>query len=197
MRRLTLAVPAVLAALVLPAQAAPTVSHEKGLMTSFTVLSSKGRSVVDLLASTPVTGGEPRLRVRVTPQGSSKVRRLYGELPASALSRRDGVTTLATRLGGLALRVTWREAPNTLASSLGDSNGEGEDAAGWTITGVSADTEVTLGGVRCKEPSFSAIGDALAYDTAGFGAPLSQGLGISSKGLRCFGESYPFPPPLP
>ncbi|HUR14985.1 MAG TPA: hypothetical protein VM097_10900 [Mycobacteriales bacterium] len=189
--------PAVLVALVVPAHAAPSVSHETGLDASFTVVSAKGRSVVDLLASTPAAGGTPRLRVRVTPQGSSDVRRLYGELPTGALSSQGGVTTLATRLGGLALRVTWRETPYTLAGSFGDSNGEGEDAAGWTISGVSADTQVTLGTARCGPATFAAIGDAVAYDTTGFGAPLAQGLGLPSKGLRCFGETSQWPPPLP
>lgn len=197
MRRLTLAVPVVLAGLVLPAQAAPSVSHEKGVMASFTVVSAQGRSVIDVLASTPTAGGAARLRVRVTPEGSSVVRRLYGELPARALTSSPGTTTLTTRLGGLALRITWRDAANTLASSLGDSSGDGEDTAGWTITGVSADTQVVLGGVRCGPATFAAVGDAVAYDTAGFGASLSNGLGVTTKRLRCFGESHPFPPPLP
>lgn len=197
MRRLALAAPVVLAALVVPAQAAPTASHEKGVMASFTVVSAQGRSVIDVLASTPTAGGAARLRVRVTPEGSSVVRRLYGELPARALTSAPGTTTLTTRLGGLALRITWRDAANTLASSLGDSSGDSEDAGGWTITGVSADSQVVLGGVRCGAATFAAVGDAVAYDTAGFGAPLARGLGLARKGLRCFGETSAFPPPLP
>lgn len=197
MRRLSLVVPAVLAALVLPAQAAPSVSHEKGVMASFTVVTAQGKSVVDVLASTPTAGGAARLRVRVTPEGSSTVRRLYGELPAGALTTGKGTTSLSTRIGGLALRITWRDAPYTLASSLGDSSGDDTDAAGWTITGISADTQVVLGGVRCGAATFAAVGDAVAYDTAGFGAPLARGLGITTKRLRCYGETSSFPPPLP
>lgn len=197
MRRLSLAVPVLLAALVLPAHAAPSGSHEKGVMASFTVLTAQGRSAVDVLASTPTPGGAARLRVRVTPDGSSTVRRLYGELPAGALTTGTGTTSLSTRLGGLALRITWRDTAYTLASSLGDTSGDDTDAAGWTITGVSADTQVVLAGVRCGAATFAAVGDAVAYDTAGFGAPLARGLGITTKRLRCFGETSTFPPPLP
>lgn len=188
MRRLLfLSLPA-LCGLVLPAQAAPTVSVEKGSEVTFTVVTSRGRAVLDLLASTPSQGGTPRVRVRLVPEGTSSARRLYGEVPAVALTTRGGTTTLTTRLGDLSLRVVWREEQYTSATSLGDHDDDEQGTAGWTITGVSASAKVTLGGLSCGVATFAAVGDAVAYDTNGYGAPLARGLGLPRKGLRCFGE---------
>jgi hypothetical protein len=177
-----------------PAQAAPNAAVEDGAAIFVTLATAQGRYDLDLLASTPRDGGAPRVRISLVPEGGSAEHRLYGELADSALTRNGDVITLQTRVGSLPVRVVWRARQYTGAVSFGRHGDNGSSIAGWEISGVMGDPQVTLGRTRCAGHVSSAVGTAVTYDDGGYGVPLARGLGVPLKGLRCLDESSSVPP---
>lgn len=192
-RAVSLALVALATTLAHPAGAAPYAGAEEGAAFVVDVTTTRGTFALDVLASTP-KGGAPRLRVSLTPAAGSSSTRLYGELPGGALTVHGATTTLRTRLGGLPLAVTWQQVPYGVAAFLGRHDGDDSAQAGWTISGSMATPTITLAGVRCTGEPSGVQGTALAYDDAGYGAPLATGLGLPVKGLRCGSEPSSLPP---
>jgi hypothetical protein len=192
-RRAVLVVPALLAALAPGAVAAPTVAPEQGSEVVLQLRTRHETVVLALLATAPVGGGAPRLRIRLdTPAAQI---RWYGELPASALTTAGGVTTLRARLGSTPLTVRWTPEPYSASVDYG-SHAVGPDAArGWTVTGTSGTVAVALGAVRCRV-SVATMGTALVYDTGGTVQGLAQGLGLDLRGAWC-GDLPSGLPPVP
>jgi hypothetical protein len=194
-RALALALALVGAVATAPAKAAPSGSVEIGTALHVLLKSPRGTSTLELLASTPQQGGTPVLRLRLVNE-SGQVVRLAGALPAGALMTSGGVTTLRTRVGGLPLRAVWREVAYSAAAGFGHLEADDDDATGWTIGGRGGELELSLGSARCRTES-GVVGTALVYDTAGDAGPLSRGLGVPARGLRC--EALPSTdlPPVP
>lgn len=193
-RSLALALAAV-SGLVLPAHAAPTGGLEDAASASVRLHSAHGVATLELLATTSSTGAQ-RLRVRLLDDPNRPSVNLLGDLPAGALTTAGGVTTLRTRLGGLPLRVEWRADTSTRGASLGHLDSDGSQTHAWVVAGMGAAARVTLGGARCTTGS-AILGSVAFLDAVGYGAPLTRGLGVPARGLRCSAPEQTDLPPVP
>lgn len=197
MRRLLAAVLPLVVLAAPGASAAPSLSAQHGAQVAFVLTSGARTYVVTLLASQPVQGGAPQLRVHLGTQ-SETVRTLYGELPAKAFTDPSGSPVLRTTVGGVPLQVRWHpEAASAGLSGHSWFTGESTDVEGWAVNGFSGSADVVLGSVRCATPHV-VVGPASVAGGASFGQPLRTGLHVPLKGARCGSmPSLPLPPPLP
>jgi hypothetical protein len=184
-RRAALVTAPLLAALAVPAGAAPTAAPAQGATASVDLVGGGKVQRLALLVTTPQQG-RPQLRLRLTPP-SGAVQRWYGELAPSAVTSTgdalDGTTTLRTRVGGVPLVVVWSIEPGALMVSTGNLDGDDASAEGWSMVGPGGTVDVTLGSARCRV-EMGAVGPAVTYDTNGYGRPLSTRLPLA-KGTRC------------
>jgi hypothetical protein len=180
---------ALLAATALPlhASAAPAVGVEQAASAQFDLRTAGGAvSQVQLLASVPTrasTGAAPLLRVVVeAPDGT--VTRYSAAVPASAVTVGTDAAMLRTTLGGVPLSVRWTLSQYEVVVSFGDAAAAADKQGGWTGGGQGAVAQVALGAVRCSVSGW--LGDAVAHDTAEYGAPTASALrGVALKGASC------------
>ena len=170
--------------------AAPTSGPVKGAEVDFRLVSG-GRSYdVTMLLTTP-SGGSPQLRMRVL-DGSTTLRRLSGDLPASAVTTKggdgitsSGVTTLRTRVGTLPLTVEWRADPGFVGMDYGRFDSDDHGTQGWNIVGSGGAVRVTVGTARCTIAD-GLVGQATTVESSTFGLPLSRGFGVpTGRGTTC------------
>jgi hypothetical protein len=185
-----------LAALAQVAHAAPTAGPAFGAATHLDVVAGGGTWDLMVLATAPAQGA-PQLRLRLTSPGGT-VERLYGELPAGALTTTGSPTTtqrtvLSTRVGGVPLTVVWTSVQGSLSVDGGAHDFDSGSGAGWSVTGQGGDVDLALGSMRCRL-SFGVEGEAVAYGTADYGRPLAAGLGLPAGSATCHDLPNSLPP---
>lgn len=169
-------------ALTTPAFAATDMGVTDAATVEFVVHTASGQDhpvrVLATLHTLASTGPAATVRVHVLDTGSKS-----SGAPAT-FTVGGGGATLRTTVAGQPLIVTWTGTANSRAVSVGEASSDSRTMDGYTVSGTGATARISWGAANCSSEA-TVVGQALTYDTNGYGGPLTRSVGFSLKGAQC------------